>query len=109
MVDMNRAEQALRDAHEALDELEAGCCVPGRSPRMAALRSTLVDAQTRLGTVSERTGAEVITVLEDAGAQIGSLQVSCCAPSRLPLYARMLEDLTKTQRTITGAFALEHG
>ncbi len=108
MNDFSRAHAALSDAYEALDELEAGCCVPNRSPRMAALRATLDEAGNRLDDVSGETGRTVIDTLEDAGARIGSLQVACCAPARLPLYTRMLGDLTTVQRSITGAFDLEH-
>lgn len=108
MADMTRAENALNDAFEALDELEAGCCVPNRSPRMAALRSTLKEAEGRIATLTSHEGRDVIEILEDAGGQIGALQVACCAPSRLPLYTRMLGDLTTTQRTVTTRFDLDH-
>ena len=110
MVDMSRAHEALQDARQALDELEAGCCVPGRSPRMARLRATIDEAATHLDTaIDEEEGSGFIASLEDAGGQIGTLQVTCCAPSRLPLYARMLDDLTMAQRTVTSRLDLEHG
>lgn len=108
MIDMPRVQKALDDAYEALDELEAGCCVPDRSPRMAALRATLDDAAMQLAEASPETGRGIIATLEDAGGKIGSLQVACCAPARLPLYTRMLTDLTTAQRSVTSAFDLEH-
>lgn len=36
------AAEALGDAFEALDKLERLCCEPGRSPRMAEIRETLI-------------------------------------------------------------------
>lgn len=99
---MDRAFQALDDAEEALAELDAGCCVPGRSPRMKALAATLRQARATLedATAGTTDGEDAIPVLEEAGAQIGRLQITCCAPSRLPLYTRMLADLSKAQRTV---------
>ncbi len=76
---------------------------------MARLRATLDEAEGHLGSARDGDGSSVIATLEDAGAQIGSLQVTCCAPSRLPLYARMLEDLTSAQRTVTSRLELDHG
>jgi hypothetical protein len=108
MTDLSRARTALRDAHEALDVLEAGCCVPTRSPRMADLRETLNRAEAELEAAQHETGPAVIATLEHAGAQIGSLQVACCAPARLPLYTRILADLTTAQRTVTAGFDLDH-
>jgi hypothetical protein len=107
-MDSPRVQAALADAYTALDELEANCCVPNRSPRMAALRATLDRAGGALGEVSAATGRDLISILEDAGSQIGSLQVACCAPARLPLYTRMLSDLTTVQRKVTSSFDLDH-
>jgi hypothetical protein len=108
MPDFTRVRAMLDDAYEALAELEAGCCVPTRSPRMAALRATLDQVGAGVDDVSADTARSVIDALEDAGGQIGSLQVACCAPARLPLYTRMLKDLTTAQRTITSGLNLEH-
>lgn len=76
---------------------------------MADLRATIDEAASNLDTVTEDHGSKLIANLESAGGQIGTLQVTCCAPSRLPLYARMLDDLTKVQRTVTSRLELEHG
>ena len=46
--------------------------------------------------------------IEDAGAQIGWLQVGCCAPNRLPLYHTLLEGLTATQRSAKNAVGAGH-
>lgn len=98
---IDRAYAALDKAGDALESLDANCCEPGRSPRMLALGSTLRSAREYLATIepgdAEAT-VKLIAQLEDAGAQIGSLQIDCCAPSRLPLYAEMLDTLNEVQR-----------
>lgn len=102
---MNHAElspafAALTDAEEALDELHAMCCEPERSPRMAAIGAVLTDVRASLGRMPREGDAAAhaaLDSLEDAGAQIGRLQIGCCATGRLPLYALMLERLTVIQ------------
>jgi len=99
----DRALAAIDKAEVALEELEANCCVPGRSPRMARLGDTLSSVRAGIRELDEDgdSGDDAIAGLEDAGAQIGSLQIGCCAPARLPLYTEMLKQLTGAQRTIT--------
>ena len=99
----DRVLAAIDKAEVALAELDANCCVPGRSPRMAELADTLSSAREGILTLDSGGGGgdDAIVLIEDAGAQIGSLQVGCRAPSRLPLYAEMLTELTAAQRTIT--------
>ena len=46
--------------------------------------------------------------LEEAGSQIGRLQVTCCAPNRLPLYASILEGLTGAQLAVNRALGTGH-
>ena len=99
----------LDKADVALEELDANCCVPHRSPRMQAIGAALQSARVEVTAVkSEQEATAAIESLEAIGAQIGALQVSCCAPSRLPLYASMLTDLTTAQRTLTREFRLDH-
>ena len=104
------AFKALYDTDDALRQLDATCCEPGRSPRMKALAETLAEARAQLdGMGHDPAVAEAaLDHLEDAGAQIGRLQVGCCAPNRMPLYARQLENLTTAQRTINGALGRGH-
>ena len=101
-VSLDAAFEALADCEVALERLHRTCCQPGRSPRMEALAETLARARRGLNHVDRGSGAvdAVLEQLEDAGAQIGSLQVGCCAPSRMPLYASMLTGLADAQRTI---------
>ncbi len=93
----------LDDCDEAVVELESRCCEPGRSPRMVALADTLAAARSRLAEMREDPAAApaVIATLENAGSQIGWLQIGCCAPSRLPLYERLLKNLMSVQREVT--------
>jgi hypothetical protein len=100
-VPIDRAYAALEKAGVDLESLDANCCEPGRSPRMRALGSTLKSARRKLATIepgNAEATAKLIAELEDAGGQIGSLQIDCCAPSRLPLYAQMLVKLNEVQR-----------
>lgn len=100
----------LGKAEDVVRELHAGCCQPLRSPRMEALSDTLGRARRALGDLDgDRDAAvEVIAFLEDAGAQLGYLQVACCSPVRTKLYTNALESLGKTQRLIKGTLDLEH-
>ncbi len=97
------AFDALDACNGALGVLDANCCEPGRSPRMAELGEALTEARVKLRAVTihpETAGPAAIAALEEAGAQVGRLQVTCCAPDRLHLYAEILENLTKAQTTV---------
>lgn len=99
---INNAFDALAAADHALEELDAQCCVPERSPRMAALAESLASIRKDLDDVDGE-GFDVenlVLNLEDAGAGIGRLQIDCCAPGRMPLYAEMLTSLNKIQRSV---------
>jgi hypothetical protein len=99
----------LRRAREIADELHAGCCQPLRSPRMERLSDTLDTAYSEMAQLNDEPAASsVVALLEDAGAQLGSLQVACCSPARNKLYTEALEHLSKTQRLIKRTFDLEH-
>ena len=104
------AFEALDQAGEAVRELHEGCCQPLRSPRMERLAATIESARGRLGEIGEdpEIASEVVEILHDAGGQLGYLQVACCAPARMKLYATKLENLSKTQRLIKRTFDLEH-
>ena len=101
---------ALDAADASVEELHQGCCQPLRSPRIEALAATLQRARTGLGEVTDggRRAIDVIEVLEDAGAQLGHLQVACCTPARMKLYSDTLGSLSRVQRTLTREFDLEH-
>jgi hypothetical protein len=102
---------SLDDCDAALRKLDAGCCDPGRSPSMAALAETLDAARTALERFDhgEEELGTVVAHLEEAGAQVGRLQVGCCTPTRLPLYERILEGLTTVQLTASRAAGAGHG
>ncbi len=104
------AVAALKDARTALGELEARCCDPGRSPHLEKLALTLVDLQGQVDRWDANDNAlgRLIPLLEDAGSQVGWLQIGCCAENRLPLYARILEDLTRVQMEANRSAGLGH-
>ncbi len=50
----------------------------------------------------------VVGLLEETGARIGALQVGCCAPPRMPVYARLLDALTEIQLAVNAAAGSGH-
>jgi hypothetical protein len=91
---------ALERAMSAVDELDRRCCEPGRSPRLAALSDKLVEVRRVTDGIDEGRPDVILGLLEEAGAMVGALQVGCCAPNRLPLYASVLEQLNVLQREL---------
>ncbi len=67
---------------------------------LSGLRSDLAATLTSPDPLLER--------LEDAGSRIGRLQVVCCTPVRMPLYARILERLTEIQLQVSRATGTGH-
>jgi len=107
--DLGPARSALKDCGVALAKLDETCCIPVRSPCMRELGDTLRGAAATLdGAADASTTGIVLTTLEDAGAQVGRLQVGCCAPDRIPLFARILEGLTTAQLAVNKALGQAH-
>lgn len=102
--------EELQRARELAEELHAGCCEPLRSPRMKALAATLEAAHTAVSGLDQNpaTAEHVVTLFEDAGAQLGYLQVACCTPARTKLYSESLRCLGRTQRLIKRSLDLGH-
>lgn len=77
---------------------------------MKALAEALGDIRAALGQVGSSPGSEkqALALMEEAGAQVGSLQVGCCTPKRLPLYARILANLTTAQIAVAKALGRGH-
>lgn len=104
------ALSALDTCDAALRELDLRCCEPGRSPSMKRLQATLSQARSDVSGLKDDPGtsASAIEHLEDAGAQVGRLQVGCCAPNRLPLYVELLEGLTTAQLEVSRSLGQGH-
>lgn len=98
---------ALDKADETVRQLHAGCCELLRASRIEAVAATLESARSSLERIGDNNGggATVITILEDAGAQLGRLQIGCCAPGRTQLYASALESLTEAQLGVSRSLA----
>jgi len=77
---------------------------------MKRLVGTLPDARKGISAIGDdpRDAGAAILHLEDAGAQVGRLQVGCCAPNRLPLYAELLEELTTAQLEVNRSIGQGH-
>lgn len=77
---------------------------------MEALSATLRKAHEGLADLDGEieAGGHVVGLLEDAGAQLGYLQVACCSPARVKLYTEALERLGRIQRLISRVLDLEH-
>lgn len=107
----DRLVETLEPCHETVAELEANCCVPGRSPQMQVLADLVEAIQRRSAEFdpNDGTGARQLRMeIENTGAHVGRLQVSCCAPSRAPLYEDLIHRLTRAQRLITSTAGLDH-
>lgn len=67
---------------------------------MEAIAGSLASVRSSVAALdgSEVLVAQLIQQLEHTGSQIGTLQVGCCAPARMPLYSKLLTSLTEIQR-----------
>ena len=76
---------------------------------MQRLATTLSQARDEVAAVGHDADRATLAIdrLEDAGAQVGRLQVGCCAPNRLPLYAELLEGLTTAQLEVSRALYMD--
>lgn len=101
---------ALDDCDAALIRLNKTCCDPGRSPQMIELAETLGEARRQLDEVPSNPAwaRQAIAHLESAGAQVGRLQVGCCAPARMPIYVKILAALTEAQLRLNASLSLGH-
>jgi hypothetical protein len=108
--DFEPVRAALSDCGVALVKLEKTCCIPDRSPCIEEIGETLRNAATTLNAAVDEpsTLGILVATLEDAGAQVGRLQVGCCAPNRMSLYARVLEGLTTAQLAVNHALGKGH-
>lgn len=69
---------------------------------MEALQKSMAKVRANLDEL-DKNDSETIDILKGAGAEIGRLQIECCAPARMPLYAELLAGLSRTQRLVTSA------
>ena len=103
------ARAALADSSKTVERLHKMCCEPDRSPRLRAIQDSLAGIESRLTDNADRPALDgVLGQLADLGAAIGRLQVDCCAPKRMPLYARALSGLTAVQLNINDALDRGH-
>jgi S-methylmethionine-dependent homocysteine/selenocysteine methylase len=77
---------------------------------METLAETLTSAREGIPKMDgdEDAADAVIGILEDAGSQLGYLQVNCCAPGRMKFYVTTLENLNRAQAAINKSVARGH-
>jgi len=107
--------RSLADARSVLDECEAVvgrlhkmCCEPDRSPRMRAIEDSLAAVRREINSGEPESLDRALGRLEDVGSRLGSLQVGCCAPVRMPLYAEALEHLNRIQLAVNAGLGSSH-
>lgn len=100
----------LEGADKTIARLEKLCCEPGRSPSMQAIAEDLTAARAEFeGFGGDASAADsIVARLEQAGGRVGQLQVGCCAPARMPLYADLLTSLTELQRAVNARVGRGH-
>jgi len=74
---------------------------------MQHLAETLGEVRTQLEADSRDLDRLVVT-LEDAGGQLGRLQIGCCTADRMPLYADTLTRLTEIQLVASADAGVGH-
>ena len=107
---LDGAFEALGVCDDAVLRLHKMCCEPNRSPQMVEIEESLATIRAQLELIRERKiGIDTLgSALEDTGARIGRLQVGCCAPARMPLYAEALRGLTDIQLALSRASGTAH-
>lgn len=96
------ALKALDDCEEALRDLDAACCDPGRSPQMQMLGETLSQVRNGISAPGDDARAAQVERLEAARTQVRRLQAGCCEPNRLPMYRLLLEGLSTVRMVVDG-------
>jgi hypothetical protein len=84
------------------------CCDPGRSPRLAAIEDSLLAIRRDLDLGDPRSLDRALRRVQEVGGVLGSLQVACCAPPRMPLYAEVLVQLNTIQLEVNAALERSH-
>lgn len=70
----------------------------------AALRAVRADVET----ADQASFEDALLQLEGAGSTIGRLQVECCAPARMRLYAELLAHMNTIRREISAELGQAH-
>lgn len=91
------ARSAIAQCETVVGRLHKMCCDPERSPRMAAIEEALIEVRRDLDAADDGSLDRALRCAEEVGAAIGRLQVGCCAPLRMPLYAEALTHLNTIQ------------
>ncbi|WKZ82313.1 MAG: hypothetical protein QY307_09560 [Acidimicrobiia bacterium] len=102
------ARSAIAQCQTVVDRLHKMCCDPERSPRMAAIEQALIEVRRDLDSEDQGSLGRALRGAEEVGAAIGRLQVGCCAPLRMPLYANALTHLNTIQLGVSKELGRAH-
>ncbi len=107
---IDAARAGLTECEAIVDRLHKMCCAPRRSPSIIAIKESIASARHDLeGHAPDADAVDSsIATVTDIGSEIGRLQVGCCAPARMPLYADALTHLTTVQRSLKRSIGRGH-
>ena len=86
---------ALNECHTLLEEISSTCCQPQRSPTLNQISKYIQYAIAKLEDIKAITDSFNIYIeqIETCGSWVGKLHVSCCTPTREPMYQKILKHL----------------
>ncbi len=102
------ATAELSECERLVQRLHKMCCDPKRSPRLMAVEESMSAVRSQLSDGSQAALLRAMDDLDAIGSQIGSLQVACCAPPRMPLYAETLRRLNLIRNDVASQLGLGH-
>jgi len=107
---IDSARAALTECEAIVDRLHKMCCAPRRSPSIIAIKESIASARHDLeGHAPDADAVDSsIATVTDIGSEIGRLQIGCCAPARMPLYADALTHLMTVQRSLKRSIGRGH-
>lgn len=104
----DQARTELAECAKVVARLHKMCCDPERSPRLTAIEESLSAIGLDIDDARPAALQRAINGLEDVGSRVGSLQVACCAPPRMPLYAAALRHLNVARNEIAAELGVGH-
>ncbi len=93
---MNQLEELLENCGRNLGVLSSTCCQSQKGEDMTKLLKSFANVHEQLDYKSDISFPDqLITFVEENGALIGVLHVTCCTTEREKIYEELLRDLNK--------------